>query len=387
MTVAMNLFSKALLCLLFLGSSVAAQADIVKPALIEINVYKSGVVDIVIRASIEAMVTGINSQFKNTRDSPMAKEYDALRILSAEDLSAVFDAFDEKLLDNVWANVANRRLNLKIKSVDIPPPGYVKVPRISKVTLTGSLDKQGPVLQWYYPALFGDSAVRLRQIDLQQKKWHWSSWDWIRDDRPSKRFSLTEVVVSQSTPDLVWTYLTLGFLHILPKGTDHILFVLGMLFFSRKLRPVLLQVTMFTLAHTLSLGLSSKGVITLPPSVFEPLIALSIAYIGIENLFLRFLAPHRLVLVFLFGLIHGLGFASVLEEFGLPKDDFLIALLGFNIGVEAGQLAICVICLSLFAIIGWCVANASVIQKRIEVIGSIFISVVGLYWFWQRLVI
>ncbi len=135
-------------------------------------------------------------------------------------------------------------------------------------------------------------------------------------------------------------YLWLGYTHILPKGLDHILFVLGIFLLSPRLKPMLLQVTAFTIAHSITLGLSIYGILSLPSRIVEPLIALSIAYVAIENLVTRELKPWRLALVFMFGLLHGLGFAGVLRELGLPRDEFLTALLTFNLGVEGGQLTV-----------------------------------------------
>ena len=103
---------------------------------------------------------------------------------------------------------------------------------------------------------------------------------------------------------------------------------------------MLLQVTAFTIAHSITLGLSIYGIVSLPSRIVEPLIALSIAYVAIENLVTRELKPWRLALVFMFGLLHGLGFAGVLRELGLPRDEFLTALLTFNLGVEGGQLTV-----------------------------------------------
>ena len=111
--------------------------------------------------------------------------------------------------------------------------------------------------------------------------------------------------------------------HILPKGLDHILFVLGIFLLSPRWKTMLLQVTAFTVAHSITLGLSIYGIVSLPSRIVEPLIALSIAYVAIENLLTRELKPWRLALVFMFGLLHGLGFAGVLRELGLPREEFL----------------------------------------------------------------
>jgi hypothetical protein len=132
----------------------------------------------------------------------------------------------------------------------------------------------------------------------------------------------------------------LGYTHILPKGTDHILFVLGIFLLSTRWRPILAQVTAFTVAHTITLGLTIYGIVSLSPRIVEPLIALSIVYVAVENVVTPELRPWRVALVFAFGLLHGMAFAGVLSQLGLPRTEFLTALLCFNAGVELGQLSV-----------------------------------------------
>ena len=175
---------------------------------------------------------------------------------------------------------------------------------------------------------------------------------------------------------VVGTYLGLGFTHIVPKGLDHILFVAGIFLLGTRLAPMLAQVTAFTVAHTVTLGLSMVGVLSLPARVVEPLIALSIAYVAVENLVTSELKPWRLALVFGFGLLHGLGFAGVLAELGLPRGEFAAALMSFNLGVEGGQLAVIA---GLFAALGW--ARRAPWYRRAAVVPlSLGIAAVGVYW-------
>jgi len=175
-------------------------------------------------------------------------------------------------------------------------------------------------------------------------------------------------------------YWILGFEHIVPKGLDHILFVLGLFLLSAHLRPLLLQVTAFTAAHTLTLALASLDVVTLPAAVVEPLIALSIVYVAVENVVTRELKPWRPALVFVFGLLHGLGFARVVGELGLPRGQLLSALLGFNVGVELGQLAVLA---TAFTVLGVFVRKPWY-RPRIAIPLSLVIAAVGLFWVWQR---
>jgi hypothetical protein len=176
-------------------------------------------------------------------------------------------------------------------------------------------------------------------------------------------------------------FLALGVTHILPWGLDHVLFVLGLALLSPRLGPLLAQVTAFTVAHTLTLALSSYGVVRLSPEIVEPLIALSIVYVAVENVVSPKLRASRVVLVFAFGLLHGLGFAGVLGEIGLPEGQRLTALLGFNVGVELGQLG--VIVLAALGLGAWVKLGGE--RKGVVRPASVLIAAVGLFWFVQRI--
>jgi hypothetical protein len=177
-------------------------------------------------------------------------------------------------------------------------------------------------------------------------------------------------------------YLKLGFHHIVPEGTDHILFVLGLFFLGITWRKLLFQTSVFTVAHATTLFLSTYGIFSLPSKYVEPAIALSIAFIALENVFNPRLGWGRLAVVFSFGLIHGLGFASSLSEVPFPKHQFIVALLGFNFGVDFGQLFI--ICLA-FLIVGWW-RNRPWFRARIAIPSSLVIAAIGIFWAIQRIV-
>lgn len=369
-----------LLSSLFLASN--SVADIVKPALVEISVFADGHYRAELRASIEAMMTGINSRYKNTQDSPFAAAYDELRVMEPEQLREKFRPFEEEVYKEIQLRFDGKPVNLHITEVKIPEPGYTKVPRISLIVFEGPIDKSVKQLSWYYPARFSDNAVRVRQVDLKNEKWHWSSWQWLRKDQISEPFSLTEVFTEPPKSQVFIEYIQAGFEHIFPKGFDHILFIFGIFLLSTRLKPLIQQATMFTLAHSITLSLSMYHVISLPASIVEPLIALSIAYIGFENIYAHKLKSSRLALVFAFGLLHGMGFANVLADFGMPESAYATALVGFNLGVELGQLAILTV--SYFSITVW-FKNKQHFHDYITVPGSVIIGIIGLYWTWERL--
>lgn len=204
-----------------------------------------------------------------------------------------------------------------------------------------------------------------------------------RDSLQARAEAAADTLHTSATSNIqggFFRFVGLGFLHILPRGLDHILFVLGLFFFSTLLRPLFLQITAFTLAHSLTLGLSLLGVVNLPSRIVEPLIALSIAVVAIENLFFRKLKPSRWLIVFLFGLVHGLGFAGVLKELGIPKSEFWSTLVGFNLGVELGQLT--VVSLAVLATVWFW--KKRWYFRAIVVPLSAGIALIGLYWAVQR---
>jgi len=202
--------------------------------------------------------------------------------------------------------------------------------------------------------------------------------------RPGERsvpFALTPSAQQADHLKAASRYLILGFEHILPKGLDHILFVLGLFFLSCKIQPLLWQVTAFTIAHTITLALSVYGIVSLPPSVVEPLIALSITFVAVENLVTTQIKPWRPFVVFSFGLLHGLGFASVLRELGLPGKEYITALVAFNIGIELGQLSVILLA---FVLVGWFQQN-DWYRSRIAIPSSGLIAAIGGYWAFERI--
>lgn len=187
-------------------------------------------------------------------------------------------------------------------------------------------------------------------------------------------------LAAMSWQDKFQLYVVAGFEHIIPKGLDHILFVLGLFFSSLLFASLLWQVTAFTLAHSITLGMAVLGVVAVPGSIVEPLIALSIVWIAIENCVFKQTSKWRPLVVFAFGLLHGLGFAAVLGEYGLPKDDLVPALLAFNIGVELGQVSVILMAFAATYLI----RNKAWYRSWVQVPVSIAIGLVGTYWFIER---
>ncbi len=191
-------------------------------------------------------------------------------------------------------------------------------------------------------------------------------------------------------PGVLATFFRVGVEHIL-QGWDHLAFLLALIVGSRRVKTLVGVVTAFTLAHSITLALAATGVIDLPSRFVEIAIALSIAYVACENL-LRREARNPWIEAFGFGLLHGLGFAGFLAE-ALEGENLLVtALLGFNLGVEAGQLAVVVVCVLLLrlAFLAWYRAQAAahappaLAPRAFRLASSALVALLGFYWFAER---
>tara|TARA_B100000965_G_C19566186_1_gene746927 strand:- start:69 stop:815 length:747 start_codon:yes stop_codon:yes gene_type:complete len=177
-----------------------------------------------------------------------------------------------------------------------------------------------------------------------------------------------------------YIFVKAGFQHIIPEGIDHILFVLGLFFSCITFRSLLWQVTAFTVAHSITLVLAAQGLVQLSGDIVEAIIALSIVWVAVENCLYKEPSKWRYMIVFAFGLLHGLGFAALLTQYGLPKDNFISMLLAFNLGVEFGQLAVLVIAFVLIKMI----MKKNWYSNEIKIPASLIIAGIGLFWFIER---
>lgn len=188
--------------------------------------------------------------------------------------------------------------------------------------------------------------------------------------------------MEQSFPQIAVEYFQLGYTHVLPNGFDHILFILGIFLLNSNLETVIIQCSIFTLAHSITLGLTATGYIMPETRVIEPLIAISILFVAVENIFHNKINPWRLVIIFLFGLVHGMGFATAIKDIGLSQNHFLGSLLFFNVGVEFGQITI--IILAYFTFAKW-FNKKEWYNIRIVYPFSCLIGCIALYWTIQRI--
>ncbi|MBX3743423.1 MAG: HupE/UreJ family protein [Akkermansiaceae bacterium] len=189
------------------------------------------------------------------------------------------------------------------------------------------------------------------------------------------RVLIGSIIALAAAGAVIPTYFLSGFTHVLPDGLDHVLFILGLFFLSRSFPLLLLQMTLFTVAHSLTLGLSLYGVIALPVEWIEVAIALSITFVAVENLYAgNRLRAWRPWVVFVSGLVHGMGFAHSFAATPIPREDFLPALFSFNLGVEFGQLAVLGLAYAAVALI-W---NRAWYRSAVERPACVLMALAGL---------
>ncbi len=366
-----SLILVAALCALAASDS---RAHEIRPAIADINLTTDRA-EIEIRLSLEPIIAGIDlSEVQDTNASPLADRYDALRAENPEALADDFRGLWPTIAEDIRLFAGDGRVAMTLQDVTVIPEPDLELPRDARVVLAASLPEDGSPVTLGWDAAFGPLVVRQ---GAEEEDGYSGYLTEGADSEPMPRTGSAQ----QSWLSAFVDYVRIGFEHIVPKGLDHILFVLGLFFFSLQMRPLLYQVTAFTLAHTVTLAIATLGLLQIPASIVEPLIAASIVYVAVENIFLQRYRPWRTVVVFGFGLLHGLGFASVLGDIGLNPARFVTGLIGFNIGVELGQLAVIA---AAFLTIGLWFGRKSWYRSAISVPASTAIAIVGAYWFVER---
>lgn len=371
-----NHFCRVLLALAALWWPFGAMAHEIRPAIVTVTFKADGRYQIDISANMEAVLAGVSPRHSDTNESPNARSYNQLRASPAAELKARIQDFSRNYLAGIVVEFDGARASPVLESLEVPDVGDLLRARLSTLRLAGTAPAGAREFRWMYAPELGSSVLRL------QKEGHEGMTAfWLKEGNRSEPYRLTGEAKIVSRAEVVQQYTMVGFTHILPKGLDHILFVLGLFLLSAKWKPLLIQVTSFTVAHTITLGLSIYGFISLSPAIVEPLISASIVYVALENVVTSELKPWRPFVVFGFGLLHGMGFAGVLSEVGLPRAEFLTALLTFNLGVELGQLSV----ISLaYLLIGLWWRRERWYHQRIVRPFSILIAAVGVYWTVER---
>lgn len=296
--------------------------------------------------------------------------------LSIDQLKPALIGFEQKFRQRIKVSFDGTEVHPAI-SYQVTPPIDATSAIAASIRLTGEIPANAAKFTWSYGWTFSTYALAIRTPSSPNP-----TAEWLEGGQSSAAFALGSLAQPVDRLTTAWLYLKLGFTHILPEGIDHLLFVLGIYLLSGRIRNVLWQVSAFTLAHSITLGLSMYGIVSVSPRIVEPLIALSIAYVAIENIFLSELKSWRVGLVFLFGLLHGMGFAGALKELGLPRSEFVTALVTFNLGVEAAQLTVIA---TAFLLLGWHWSNRNWYRGRVVIPASAMIACMAVYWTVERM--
>ena len=352
-----------------------AYAHEIRPAIVDLNINNNASYEIQIKLNLEAILARIDPKHKDTNDSQSAQEYNMLRTLNPDVLQQRFELFKPEFIKGITIKTEAKSLTPEITAVEIPDVGDTDLARDSMVKLTGKLPANAKTISWSLQNSFGANALRVSSTENPEL---YSVY--LQAGETSQAIPLNGLI-KQSHWQVFKNYSVIGFEHIIPKGLDHILFVIGLFLLSVRLSPLLWQITSFTIAHSVTLALAVLGYIQLPSSIVEPLIALSIVYVSIENIISDKLHRWRPIIIFLFGLLHGLGFASVLHEIGLNHDYFITGLVAFNVGLELGQISVILLC---FMLVGFWFRHKSWYRSRITTPASLVIALVGSFWFIER---
>lgn len=352
-----------------------AHAHEIRPALVDLHIEENKTYTLTLRLNLEAVMAEIGPQHSDTSESPNTSRYNKLRALPGQQLQSAFEDYKETFLKGLFLHSDQGALTPAIVSLTIPPVGDTELARDTTISLSGTLPANTNKLSWGMRSSFGANALRVSTPDKQDMY-----TVYLQPGKTSELIRL-EGVVHQSAWQVFSNYVAIGFQHILPKGLDHILFVVGLFLLSLKMSTLLWQITSFTIAHSVTLALGILGLVNISADIVEPLIALSIVYVCVENILSDKLHSWRPVIIFSFGLLHGLGFASVLIEIGLSSNYFISGLIAFNLGLELGQLSVIAIC--FFAMAVW-FRHKSWYRSRITVPASGIIALIGAYWFIER---
>jgi len=308
--------------------------------------------------------------------------------LGAPPLSARWESLADAIVLRQPGAPGDGRVDLRVITV-VPPRDAAASdfsspfvwPR-TRVALSARVDRSLPIELTFTRAFRFEEPIATRLEDLASGL---SRSRWLVARQTSPALPLTPVEGVAGARTLPWgellDYGRAGFVHILPVGLDHLLFVLLLYLAAHSHRQLIAQISLFTLAHSATLILASYRIVEVPGAIVEPLIAASIIWVALENLRGEAFGAARYSLVFAFGLLHGLGFAGALAELGLPQGHFLLVLLAFNAGVEAGQLAFLLL---LALLLGW-YRRARGYRRRVVMPLSTLSALVAGFWLAQRI--
>ncbi len=367
LVVFLNLFSK---------SSISHE---IKPSIADFT-YDQNYLNFKIRLNAELILSNIDASIvSNTDSSSLSEIYDEFRMLSKQDIEQIFQNSWSEVSSNIDIKINNETKKITLIKTEVEDIKNFEISRDTHVYFRVLLDKNSEkfTFRWiknYGPIILRENNNKKLEDELVT--------EYLQSGIESSQFSFKENNFSKKFNSFA-KFFILGIQHIIPKGLDHILFVFGLFLFSSSLKKLISQITIFTIAHSITLIFVSLSLMRINPQIVEPIIALSIVYIGLENIFKKYVKEYlRYVVILFFGLLHGLGFALVLSDIGYRSTDLFINLVSFNIGIEVAQISIVLV---LYLLIALNFAKNKNYRILFQVPSSLLISSIGLYWFFERI--
>ena len=351
----------------------------IKPSIADFT-YDKNFLNIKIRLNAELILSNIDaSKISNTNSSSLSDIYDKLRILNKIELEELFKSSWQEISTNIDIKINNETKKINLINIEVEDIKNFEISRDTHIYLQVLLNNNSEYFTFSWIKKYGPIILRENNNDKLEDELF---TEYLQSGIESNQFSFNEKNFKNRLNSFI-KFFVLGVQHIIPKGLDHILFIFGLFLFSSSLKKLITQITIFTIAHSITLIFVSLSLMKINPQIVEPIIALSIVYVGIENIFKNYVKEYlRYVVILFFGLLHGLGFALVLSDIGYRSTDLFINLISFNIGIEVAQISIVLV---LYLLVALNFAKNKNYRMFFQVPSSILISSIGLYWFFERI--
>ncbi len=374
-----NLYLFLILGLFLNIYSASSNSHEIKPSIADFT-YDENYLNFKIRLNAELILSNIDaSKVSNTDSSSLSETYDKLRVLESKNLEQIFQNSWDEIRSNIEIKINNESKQINLIKIKVENIKNFEISRDTNVYFRVLLDNNSEQFTFKWIKNYGPIILRENNNNKAENE---LVTEYLQSGIISNQISFKENNFSNILNSFS-KFFVLGVQHIIPKGLDHILFIFGLFLFSTSLKKLITQITIFTIAHSITLIFVSLSLMKINPQIVEPIIALSIFYVGLENIFKNYIKEYlRYVIILFFGLLHGLGFALVLSDIGYRSSDLFINLISFNIGIEVAQISIVLI---LYLLITINFANNKNYRIFFQIPSSMLISTIGLYWFLERI--
>ena len=374
-----KLYLLIIISILFNFLSTTTFAHEIKPSIADFY-YDGNYLNFEIRLNAELILSNIDaSKITNTNSSPLSKIYDEYRLLDKNELEKILLESWEKINPNIEIKINNKLTNIDLVKVETQDLSNFEISRDSLIFLKIPLNQNSDYFTFKWLKNYGPIILR-ENNDLKLENDLFT--EYLQSGVEADKIFFKENNFRSNLVSFM-NFFVLGIQHIIPKGLDHILFIFGLFLFSSSINKLVKQITIFTIAHSVTLIFVSLSVIKINSNIVEPVIALSIVYVGVENIFKNYIKEYlRYIVILFFGLLHGLGFALVLSDIGYRSSKLYLNLISFNIGIEVAQISLI---LFLYLLVGIKFAKNQYYRIVFQLPSSIFIASIGLYWFFERI--